>query len=161
MKPVSLPRVTWGLVSLALSCGGEPICPSGWVEGENSEGRLTCDPPEGYAEDVAERIGSGFFGFARSCSSDPGSDLADCDVGGLARDEVIELSFVDPAGGELEYVRLEIREDSTFELAGTPGATYSFRGVDATDSIGSSRRPIEEWTLQEGQVVYLRLIVPE
>lgn len=99
------------------------------------------------------------WGFALGCLDDDDEDTCGCEVEERAGCQIVQLSGVDQ-NGDWFGTYLFVLEDGTFYFEATPGLEYVFtsgRPYELTTESG----PVTRLVLQEGEVVFARLIVPQ
>ena len=133
-----------GLVAMQpLACTG-PLCPEGWVE-TNEE--AVCKPPPGYEEAVAQRIGTGIYGYALGCYHvSDGDDACTCEVDSLAVGESFTIVELGETPELTRALTVNVRSDGTFEVELPPGGWYRLTTYRDGGGFESS-----EFTLEQGE----------
>lgn len=139
-----------GLVAVQpLACTG-PLCPEGWEE-ENTEG--DCRPPPGYEQAVAQRIGTGIYGYALGCYRVPdGDDACTCEVDSLAVGASFTLFELDESPEVVRELEVDVSSDGTFEAELRPGLRYL---LNTHKGPGAQPPVVSELSLEEGELLFL------
>lgn len=132
-----------------LACTG-PLCPEGWAE---TNEHAVCNPPPGYEDAVAQRIGTGIYGYALGCNRVPdGDDACTCEVDSLAVGESVYLVGFGEGPDPIDEVFVKVGSDGTFEAELRPGVRYL---LDTHQGPGAHAPVVSELTLEEGELRFL------